>query len=152
MIRSKLSASVVGKDLVKVLENLLRFVHFHLSNSLVVYFLDVGESIDNIASAELALAHIVVCDVDGSQGWNLLQFRNLNEGEDVVVTEGELFELLKLLQSLHLDMRDHIVEPEVLEADVLDLLLKIFFLQNFQCVPKNEESSSALYLSMTALN
>ena len=102
MVRPQLIATVVAEDLVEVLEDQFCFLHLVFCDPATVDALHVRKSIDDVTSAQAASRHVIVQDGDAFESVELLELRDLDEGVDVVVTEGKLLQFLKLLQPLHL--------------------------------------------------
>lgn len=60
MISPYLSSSIVGQDLIEVLEDLFSFVLLYLCHPFPINLLDIRESVDNVAAAEHTLRDVIV--------------------------------------------------------------------------------------------
>ena len=88
MISSYLCSSIITKDFVKVLEDLLSLELLYLCNPLPVYLKYIRESINYVASTENTFRNIIIENLQGSKSLDLFKLRNLDETVDVVITKG----------------------------------------------------------------
>jgi len=141
-----------GEDLIEVLELLAGFLAVRVGDGLGVDLIDVGEPVDNEGAHQDGVGDLIAVDADGGERGEDLQLGNLDEAVDVVVGEDQLLQFPEPLQLPKVAGAHDVVEPHVLEADLLHRLLEVGIVEDLEGVAVDEEHGVAFDLRVAGLD